>query len=348
MNIQYLLVNYIPSFFNRYLSIQRGLSVNTIQSYRDSLKLFFCYVADKLKLSVEQLSINNLNEDNVLDFLEYLEKERQVSINTRNNRLAAIRVFFKFIGREEPALLDQVRAIRTISQKKTQRTLVTYLEEDELKCILKSIETESILGLRDKALILLLYNTGARAQEVVDLKVDDLRLDELGQVKLLGKGRKQRACPIWPETVEAIQVYLTQREQQGIINKVLILNNKGENITRFGIRYIVKKYASIAEEKYPSLKTKKIGPHTFRHSTAMHLLRAGNDLNMVQMWLGHSNINTTHQYVELDMKMKRDMLLKSLSPEDCSDKKKPAWKQDKILDWLEKLTYPGKLCEEIS
>lgn len=348
MNIQYLLVNYIPSFFNGYLSIQRGLSVNTIQSYRDSLKLFFCYVADKLKVSVEQLTIENLNENNVLAFLEYLEKERQVSINTRNNRLAAIRVFFKYIGREEPALLEQVKAIRTISKKKTQRTLVTYLEEDELSSMLKSIDTESLLGLRNKALLLLLYNTGARAQEIVDLKVDDLRLDDLGQVKLLGKGRKQRACPIWPETVEAIQVYLTQREQQGIIEKALILNNKGSNITRFGIRYIVKKYASIAEEKCPSLKTKKIGPHTLRHSTAMHLLRAGNDLNMVQMWLGHSDINTTHQYVELDMKMKRDMLLKSISPEDSKDRNQPVWKQDKILKWLEKLTYPGKLCEVIA
>lgn len=346
MNIHYLLVNYISSFFNGYLSIQRGLSVNTIQSYRDSLKLFFCYVADKLKISVDQLKIKNLNEDNVLEFLDYIEKERQVSINTRNNRLAAIRVFFKFIGREEPALLEQVKAIRTIPQKKTQPAFMTYLEEEELGSMLKSIDTDSRLGLRDKALILLLYNTGARVQEVVDLNIDDLRLDESGQVKLLGKGRKQRACPLWPETVKAIQVYLAQREQQGIIEEALILNNKRENITRFGIRYIVKKYAAIAEDKCPSLKTKKIGPHTLRHSTAMHLLRAGNDLNMVQMWLGHSDINTTHQYVELDMKMKRDMLLKSSPPEDNRDRKKPVWKQDKILSWLENLTYPGRLCEE--
>jgi len=344
MKQSHQLVNYISAFFNGYLAIQRGLSVNTILSYRDSLKLFFSYVADKLKISVEQLTIENLDETNVLDFLLHLEEERHVSVPTRNNRLAAIRTFFKFVGREEPALLEQVHQLRSIPQKKSQQTLVTYLEEDELSAMIKAIDIASVSGLRDKALILLLYNTGARVQEVVDLNIDDLRLDALGQVKLLGKGRKQRACPLWPETVDAIQTYINHRAEQVKEPQALILNNMGERITRFGIRYLIKKYAAIAAEKCPSLKTKKIGPHSIRHSTAIHLLRAGNDINMVKMWLGHSDLNTTHQYIELDIKMKRKILLKTSFLEVKGDKKK-LWKQDKVLKWLKELTYPEKLCE---
>jgi len=347
MNNHHPLVNYITSFFFNYLENQRGLSVNSILSYRDSLKLFFCYAADMMKVNVEALSIENLDEKTVLSFLQHLETERRVCASTRNNRLAAIRTFFRYIGREEPALLPQVMSIRSIPQKKTPKVFITYLDEDELASILNSINFLSLSGIRDKALILLLYNTGARVQEVVDLNIDDMRLDDLGQVKLLGKGSKQRACPLWPETVVAIKDYIEQRKQQGIKSDVFILNNKKERITRFGIRYIVKKYADIASLKCPSLKTKQISPHTYRHSTAMHLLISGNDINMVQMWLGHSDLNTTHQYVELNMKMKREMLLKSSPPEGNKHHNKPLWKEDKILKWLEKLAYPGKLCEAI-
>jgi len=341
------LVNYMTSFFTHYLEMQRGLSVNTILSYRDSLKLFFCYAADRLKVNVEKLTIENLDEKTVLTFLEHLKTKRHDCDSTRNNRLAAIRTFFRYIGRIEPVLLEQVQTIRSIPQKKTQKMLITYLDENELASIMKTIDENGLNGRRDKALILFLYNTGARVQEVVDLNIDELRLDDFGQVKLLGKGGKQRACPLWPETVSAIKEYIERRIQQGIVSDVFILNNKKERITRFGIRYIVKKYSRLASLKCPSLKRKKISPHTYRHSTAMHLLMAGNDINMVQMWLGHSDLNTTHQYVELNMEMKREMLLKSSPPEENKEFHKPLWKDDKILKWLEELTYPGKLCEAV-
>lgn len=339
------LVNYITSFFNGYLSIQRGLSANTILSYRDSLKLFFSYVADKLTISAERLNLENLDEANVLEFLLHLENVHHVSVATRNNRLAAIRSFFKFVGREEPALLEQVYQLRSIPLKKQQCALVTYLEEDELRAMLKAINTQTISGLRDKSLLLLLYNTGARVQEVVDLNLNDLRLDAMGQVKLLGKGHKQRACPLWRESVAAIKDYIKHREESEKESEALFLNNRGQRLTRFGIRYIIKKYVEIAAEHCPSLNNKKVGPHTIRHSTAMHLLRSGNDINMVKLWLGHSDLNTTHQYIELDIKMKRAILLKTTCPKGKIDKEPSLWRQDKVLKWLKELTYPEKLCE---
>ena len=171
------------------------------------------------------------------------------------------------------------------------------------------VDIKTRTGIRDKALLFTLYNTGARVEEIVDLSISDLRLIPPGQVKLLGKGRKQRACPLWPETMDALKDYLQNRSPKNRNTESVFLNANGTPITRFGIAYIITKHAEKATVRCPTLNQKTVGPHTFRHSTAMHLIQAGNDINMVRLWIGHADINTTHMYVEIDMEMKQKILV---------------------------------------
>lgn len=277
----------------------------------------------------------------VLAFLDHLEQERNCSPRTRNARLAAIRGLFAFIAREEPVLLQQCQKIRAIPLKRTQHKQVDYLEEKEMQAVLDAVDCNFRTGIRDLALLLLFYNTGARVSEVVELKLSDLHLQGAPKIHLLGKGKKHRSCPLWPETVTALQAYLEQRtaKEPGVEN--LFLNANNAPITRFGIRYIIKKYGAVAKNQCPSIETKNITPHTIRHTTAMHLLRSGNDVIMVSYWLGHADINTTHIYLEIDMEMKRQMLEKVDAP--AIEKEKP-WHQPDILQWLNNLAQEHQLC----
>ena len=332
--MSHLLANYMKRFFGHYLPVQKGLAVNTMHAYRDAVKLLLCYAADTLGRPVDRLAVQDITEKVVIAFLDHVEQERKCSAGTRNARLAAIRSLFAFVAREEPALLQQCQRIRAIPLKRTQHQTVDYLEENEMQAILDAVDSNSRTGIRDRALLLLLYNTGARVSEIVGLKLPNLRLDGAGQVHLLGKGKKHRACPLWPETVTALQAYLEQRSPKEPGIEHLFLNANGAPITRFGIRYITGKYGAAAQGQCPSIKTKTVTPHTIRHTTAMHLLRSGNDVNMVSYWLGHADINTTHIYLEIDMEMKRRMLEKAGAP---AIKKKEPWHKPDILQWLNNL-----------
>ncbi len=339
--MNHLLANYMKRFFSHYLPVQKGLSVNTILAYRDAIKLLLCYAADTLGRSVDRLTVEDVTEKVVIAFLDHVEQERKCSPRTRNARLAAIRSLFAFIAREQPVLLQQCRKIRAIPLKRTQHQTVDYLEENEMQAILDAVDSNSRTGIRDRALLLLLYNTGARVSEIVELKIPDLRLDGVGQVHLLGKGKKHRSCPLWPETVNALQDYLEQRSQKEPGIEHLFLNANGAPITRFGIRYITRKYGDAAQDQCPSIKTKNVNPHTIRHTTAMHLLRSGNDVIMVSYWLGHADINTTHIYLEINMEMKRRMLEKADAP---AIKKKGLWHKPDIMQWLDNLAGKQHLC----
>ena len=187
--MNHLLANYMKRFFSHYLPVQKGLSVNTIHAYRDAIKLLLCYAADTLGRSVDRLAVQDITEKVVIAYLDYVEQQRNCSPRTRNARLAAIRSLFAFIAREEPALLQQCQRIRAIPLKRTQHQTVDYLEEKEMQAILDAVDSNSRTGIRDKALLLLLYNTGARVSEIVEIKLHDLRLDGAGQVHLLGKGK---------------------------------------------------------------------------------------------------------------------------------------------------------------
>ncbi len=335
------LANFIKRFFSYYLPVQKGLAVNTIMAYRDAIKLLLGYASDMLKKKIEQLEVEDINESLVLGFLDHVETRRGCSPRTRNARLAAIRALFGFMAREEPTLLLHAQTLRAIPLKRTEHKSVDYLEEKEMQALLNPVDLTSRTGVRDKTLLLLLYNTGARVSEIVELKVADLRLDGTAQAKLLGKGKKYRSCPLWPETLQALRDYLKQRTAKDPTAQQIFLNANGSPVTRFGVRYIIGKYAAKAKSQCPSIATKAVNPHTLRHTTAMHLLRAGNDINMVSYWLGHADINTTHIYVEIDMEMKRRMLQKAEAP---AVKKPLPWQKPDILQWLSALAKGPQLC----
>lgn len=203
-----------------------------------------------------------------------------------------------------------------------------------------AVDVNSRTGIRDRALLLLLYNTGARVSEVIRIELSHLSLDNR-RITLQGKGNKERSCPLWEETVTALKAYIDQRQIKSPDNKQLFLNANGNPITRFGIRWVTRKYGIKALSIQPTLKTKPLNPHRIRHTTAMHLLRAGNDINMVSYWMGHADLNTTQIYVEIDMETKRKMLEKTLPPGGTN---KTPWKSPPVLQWLTQLTKESKLC----
>jgi integrase/recombinase XerD len=210
-----------------------------------------------------------------------------------------------------------------------------------MQAVLDAVDVNSRTGMRDMALLMLLYNTGARVSEIVALDLDDLRLDDSAQIRLIGKGRKERSCPLWAETVTVLNSYLHQRAPKEPGTQQVFLNANGAPITRFGIRYITRKYGAQVQVKQPDMTAKRVNPHTIRHTSAMHLLRAGNDINMVSYWLGHADINTTHIYVEIDMEMKQKMIARAGAPDVG---KKIPWQQPHVLQWLSQLTKEPQLC----
>lgn len=335
------LTMFMQRFFSHYLPMEKGLAANTIKAYRDAIKLLLCYAAAALDKPVDKLDVEDISEPTVLGFLDHLEKERACSAGTRNARLAALHSLFAFIARKEPGLLLECRRVRDIPQKRVEYRMVGYLEEPEMQAILDAVDGKAQMSARDNALLMLLYNTGARVSEIVTLTLGDLQLDGVASVRLMGKGHKPRICPLWPETVALLQRYIAERTPKTPEIGSLFLNTGGSPISRFGIGHIIAGYVETAQAKCSSLRRKNVTPHMIRHTTAMHLLRAGNDLHMVSYWLGHADLNTTHVYVEIDMEMKRKMIEKVEAP---SIRKRTAWQKPHVLQWLKDLTKEPKLC----
>ncbi len=336
----------VEAFFRDYLSAQKGLSPNTIFSYRDSLKLLLGFCTQRLGKHADKLTLEDFDEKLAASFLDDLEATRGNTPETRNNRLAALHSFFRYVAEREPTVMARCQRICAIPRKRTDHKVVEYFEDEEIKALLESVDQTARSGARDYALLLFLYNTGARAGEVVDLKIADLRLEAPYQVKLTGKGRKERVCPLWPETVLALQNYLSSRAAETSEETSVFLNSIGEPITRFGIRYIVRKYGYKATKACSSLGSKRLSPHTIRHTTAMHLLQSGNDISVVKDWLGHADMSTTHRYVEIDMKMKRKALEAAQPPKaTVTPTRRTNWLKPSILKWLEQLSKPqGIMC----
>jgi site-specific recombinase XerD len=343
MDAAHPVARFVQRFFHEYLAAQRGLSPNTILSYRDSLKLFLPFASQRVAKPVDKLLIEDFDEKLTVAFLDDLEATRGNCTRTRNGRLAALHSFFRYVAEQEPTVMARCQRICSIPVKRTDHKTIEYLEDTELRAVLGSVDQNSRNGARDYAFLLFLYNTGARVQEAVDLKIGDLRLEIPFQVKLTGKGRKERACPLWPETAAALQDYLDHREPDTSTMPTVFLNANGQPITRFGMRYIVRGYAAKANEACPSLKSKKVSPHTLRHTTAMHLLQSENDLSVVKDWMGHADLNTTHGYVEINMKMKRKALEACESPQvRTRSKRRRKWEKPGILQWLDELSGTAK------
>ncbi len=326
----------VTTFFVSFLRDERGLSKNTIASYSDCMKLLVLHVCDHFGIQPEAIDIQMINHERILAFLDSIENERKNCPATRNQRLAAIKTFFHFLARNVPELMEQNELIQRINFKKTDHRPPPSLTIEEVASIVSEPDSTTLLGSRDQALLQLMYNTGARVQELADLRVSDIYFDGQSSVTLTGKGRKTRVLPLWEITLDLIKDYLKNRKNLGIESDHLFLNKNGIPITRFGIGRMVAKYAENAAEKMPSLRDRKISPHVFRHTTALHLIEANVDIDIVKDWLGHADIKTTSLYVEVSIERKRKALEKMPSIHGDQIPETPKWKQSDILELLSK------------
>ena len=337
MSIQTSLPTLLRGFFEDYLAAQRDVSPNTIFAYRDSIKLFLRFGARRSGRQVIRLRLTDLGPTTVLAFLDYLEVERRNCVATRNCRLVAVHRFFGYVADRDPRHADLCRRVLDIPVKKTTSSAMTYLDRDEVKALLAAPLPAHRLGRRDIALLTLLYNTGARASEAVALSIKDVRFEPPSQVSIFGKGRKERVCPLWQETVDALRAYLQQRNEGNQPDTPLFLNAHRKRISRFGVVTILKRHVATATTQQPSLTAKRISPHTMRHTAAMHLLQSGVELNVIKSWLGHVSITTTSQYIEIDMEMKRKAIERCTPPVPVPAGDSPWRCRQDIIQWLEDL-----------
>lgn len=296
----------VEAFFREYLQRARGASPHTVRAYRDSLRLLFIYVADAKGCAVADLQLQDLEVETVANFLFYLESERGNTAATRNCRLAAIRSFFAHLVRQDVPHAEQYNRVLSLPAKKANLPLATYLEPEDVRAILEKPDRRAPLGIRDHALLLFLYNTGARVSEAIAVQVQDLDLTKPFQVRLHGKGGKDRICPLWAETASALQRLPTVRRADP--GEPIFLSSRGKPLSRDGVAYILRKYVKMAERDIPPLHQRRITPHVLRHSCAVALLQAGIDITVIRDYLGHASIATTSRYVTTNLKMKREVL----------------------------------------
>lgn len=291
---------WIRRFLVEHLVGERNLSHNTQSSYRDALVQFLPFAADKASVTVDRLSTTQLTSEVLRLFLSHIETERHCSIATRNQRLAALHALARFISRNSPEHISWCNDICSVPFKKAAKPSMCYLEKHEMDALLDAPDRSSIQGQRDYALLLFLYNTGARADEAAQTKIGDLQLGSSASVKLAGKGNKTRHCPLWLLTAKVLEPLIARRQT----SEPVFLNCRKQPVTRFGIHSLVKRYVVKAASKASSISSKNVSAHSVRHSTAVHLLRAGVDINTIRAWLGHVSLDTTHVYAEADLEMK--------------------------------------------
>lgn len=328
---------YIARFFTHYLVNQRNVSENTIKAYRDAFLLLFTFMNEKKGIRTDKLTIDDINRSVVLSFLDWLEQERHNSVSTRNQRLAAIHAFFKYLQAENVEFVFQCKQILSIPFKRHAKPLVQHLEENELKAILQMPDTTKSWGRRDLTLLCLLYDTGARVQEIIDLTVGDIRLESPAIIRLTGKGRKRRTVPLMRQTAQMLKNYLEEQKLLGNDSlHPVFFNKQRQKLSRKGVTYIVEKYVKQAAELTP-MPTFNITPHVFRHTKAMHLLNADVNMFYIRDILGHVDISTTEIYARVDAEKKRAILEKVSANSVPSSL--PSWQENpSLMTWLKNLT----------
>ena len=319
MKDETLLGPWVRRFLLEHLVAERNLARNTQVSYRDTLALLLPFASKHGWRAIDRMKVEDLTPPVVRKFLDHLERDRKCSGTTRNQRLATIRSLARFIGMRSPAHVAWCTEIRATPFKKTAKTGIGYLEKAEMDALLAQPDRCTALGDRDHALLLFLYNSGARAEEAATLTIDRLQLEAQSSVRLHGKGNKFRTCPLWPVTATSLSRLIAKRGK----DEPVFLNRSHQQLTRFGIHRLVGQYAEQASRTVPSMATKRVSPHTIRHTTAVHLLRAGVDINTIRAWLGHVSLDTTHVYAEVDMEMKA----KALASVDISGLQNRPWQR---------------------
>lgn len=325
----------LHQFLLDYLPQQKGLRTTTVRSYRDTLRLFLVSVATDAKIGVSDLQLKQLTFERVLDFLHHLEHTRHNAVSTRNQRLAALHTFFEYIGRQLPEMLHVSELVAAIPIKRTLLPETHFLSRDEIQTLFDKLPERGRYALRDRALLLFLYNTGARVQEAADLRLEHLTLEQPSSVRLHGKGGKWRSCPLWSETVRTLQALINE-QRTDYPQAPVFLSASGKALTRFGIYKRVRKLATCLENDNAEPRPHRITPHVFRHSTAVHLLEAGVEINVIRGWLGHVSLDTTNRYAEITVRMKKEALSLCELPLGTSGSiNKPTWHNDTdLLTWL--------------
>lgn len=335
--------SYITSrFFQVYLPGERGYSDTTIASYLDTFKQLLVYCKETLGKTPDKLAISDISKDVVLGFLKKLEDDGK-SVSTRNQRLAAIKCFFRYVGYSFPEYLDTSSTVVGIKMKKQSEPVVNYMGVDGVSCVLNQPDMKRKSGYRDALMLTILYDSAARVTEVTKIRVGDIRTEYPATIVLHGKGTKDRIVPLSSKTAGLISSYLSQTDMNRVEHKdkFLFTNRTGNQLTRAGVAYILKKYVGLARDEHPELIPDKFSPHCMRHSKAMHLLQAGVAIIYIRDFLGHESVKTTEVYAKADGKSKREALVAAYSAAiEDSNVPKSSWNDDYDL-----MAFLKKLCE---
>lgn len=318
---------HVTNFFSVYLPGQKNLSKNTIASYAVTFKLLFIFCEEEQDIKTEKLTLKQINADLVIEYLDWLEEKRKCSVTTRNQRLVALHTFFRYLIKKEPAYMETIHDIINIPYKKAPQTIVPYMTEEQMKILLAQPDGDTWDSYRDKVMLSVLYDTGARVQELADLQVKNVRLESPPVVTLHGKGNKTRQVPIMESTCKLLDSYLKNYRYNTGISKgdnPLFVNQQKKKLSRWGITYIINKYVMMAQ-KDPRFNVEfRITPHVFRHSKAVHMIHAGINLIYIRDFLGHVDCATTEIYARIDTETKRKVI-----EESCKD----IFPDEKLQDW---------------
>ncbi|MGI9305646.1 MAG: tyrosine-type recombinase/integrase [Gammaproteobacteria bacterium] len=289
---------HITAFLRERLPLQRGASEHTCDSYSYAFQLLFEFASERLRVTPSALCLEQLDASLVMDFLQHLEIKRHNSARTRNARLVAIKSFMRFVEHRVPASLEQSRRILAIPAKRTESRLINYLTLEEMQAVLNAPDLRRRHGIRDRAMLHLCFSAGLRVSELVGLPLQALEWQPSPNVRIQGKGRRERVLPLWKQTAVDLRAWLGVRGQSPAPE--LFINAREQPMTRSGFEYVLKKHVQAAVESCPSLKTKRISPHALRHTAAILVLQATGDIRKVSLWLGHTELQTTEAYLRAD------------------------------------------------
>lgn len=327
-----LLGPHLQAFFTEHLTRHKRVSPQTMASMRDSFRLLLEFVRNRTGVQPAAVKVADLSVSAILGFLDHLEQDRGNSVRSRNIRLSAIRTFFRYLALRDPDRLGQVTQVMAIPVKRYETKLIGSLSREEIDALLATPDRSTWSGRRDYALLLTMYNTGARVSEMTSLRREQIHLGSTTYLELHGKGRKERTVPLWPHTARVLETWLQELTKTAA--RVVFPNARGQEMKRDGVEYLLRQTVTKAVSTCGSLIGKRISPHSIRHTTAMHLLQAGVDITVIALWLGHESIETTHCYVEADLATKQQALEKVSPVEGRVDRFVP---DDALLAFLAKI-----------
>jgi len=334
---------YLTSFLGKYLPGQKNASPNTIESYAATFKLLLTYCEDKKKVKPQHLNLSFFTRDTVIGFLDWVEKERGCRVSTRNQRLVPLHSFFKYVQKESCQNLYEISKILAVPNKKTPKTIVPFLTGEEMKILLDMPDVATKEGFRDLVLLVVLYDSAARVQELIDLKIKDVRISNPCIITLTGKGNKRRQVPIMDKTKKLLENYINNQKVNDGISKgdnYLFVNQKKQKLSRWGISYIIGKYVKMAEKDPKFTISFPVTPHVFRHSKSVHLLQSGVNLIYIRDFLGHCDCSTTEIYARADTEMKRKAIEAAYS-DVLPSSDLPMWTDDSDL-----IMFLNSLCRK--